>query len=93
MRILKLTKEEAESIIYKDHSDYDIIETTISDTSRWSIHYNAIVHNRLTDKYYRIHYSQGATECQDQEPFYTDIVEATEVEKKLITLEQWVIKE
>lgn len=57
---------------------YSAIENKITDTSRWSIHHEII----FTDngKFYSTHYSEGATEMQDESPWeYQDEVECTEV--------------
>lgn len=65
-----------------------IIEDTIVETTRWSIIHEIVFEHE--GKFYSAVYSVGATEIQDESPWeYEDEVECTEVEKKLVQVEQW----
>ncbi|MGG1659585.1 hypothetical protein [Brevibacillus sp. NRS-1366] len=64
----------------------------ITDTSRWSMHHKIIFEYR--GKFYRTHYSVGATEQQDESPWeYEDEIECVEVELKEVKVLKWVDKE
>lgn len=64
----------------------------ITDTSRWSIHHRIIF--PYQGRFYETHYSEGATEMQDESPWeYDDIVECTEVELKEVKVKKWVKKQ
>lgn len=68
---------------------YNAIEDKIIDSGRWSINHEIIFENN--GKYWKTWYSVGATEEQDERPWdYVDEVKCTEVEKKIIQVEQWV---
>ena len=70
-----------------------IIEDELTDTSRWSTHHSCVF--KLNNKFYRTHYSQGATESQDESPFEYDgeWIEVDEVVQKEVTVIQYVSKE
>lgn len=54
------------------------IKDEITGTSRWSIHHYIIF--AYDGKFYSTHYSEGATESQDERPWeYEDEVDCTEV--------------
>jgi len=68
---------------------YGAIEDNIVDNSRWSIHREIIFEHE--GKFYRTHYSEGATECQDERPWESeDEVECTEVTQQEIKVMAWV---
>ncbi|MDD4779099.1 MAG: hypothetical protein PHT02_00650 [Tissierellia bacterium] len=67
---------------------YGAIEDNITDTSRWSIHHTIIFEHE--GKYYRTHYSEGATEMQDERPWeYDNEVECTEVHQVEKVVKVW----
>ena len=77
---MKLSKEDARSIVYDDHEDWSKVESEIVDTSRWSIMYEGVFLHKPSNKHYSLGWQVGATEQQDERPFeYEDEVEATEV--------------
>lgn len=90
---MTLTKEVAESIVYNDNEDYKEVEVSIIGQGRWNTQFKGIYKHIPTDKHFQIYFSKGSTECQDEELFYDYIVEAIEVEKKQVMIEQWVKKE
>ena len=68
---------------------YSPILDEITDTSRWSIHHRIIFGDN--GKFYETHYSEGATEAQDERPWeYEDEVTCTEVELKEVKVKKWV---
>lgn len=65
------------------------IEDNIVDTGRWSIYHKIIFEDN--GKFYRTHYSVGATECQDERPWeYEDEVECEEVELREVMVKKWM---
>jgi hypothetical protein len=63
----------------------------ITDTSRWSVHHRIIF--PYQGRFYEAHYSEGATEIQDESPWeYDETVECTEVELKEVKVKKWVVK-
>ncbi len=68
---------------------WSALEDKVIDSSRWSINHEIIFEN--DGKYWKTCYSVGATECQDERPWDDiDEVECTEVEKRIIEVEEWV---
>lgn len=53
-----------------DQNDCEIISDTIVDHRRWAVTHELIFKHE--NKYYRTHYSQGATENQDESPWEFD---------------------
>lgn len=85
---LELTIKEAQSIIWEDHEDFEIISDEIYDTRRWVSAHKVIVKNTKTGKFYRSCYEKGLTEQQDQsayeydEPIFTEVFQV----EKIITV-------
>lgn len=81
---MELTAEEGRAILWGDHEDWVSIEEDIVDTTRWSNIYEGIFQHIPSQKYYKMWWSVGATESQDEQPFEYDDpapVEVHEVEK------------
>lgn len=88
-----LTKEEAREMVWDDHDDFECIEDKVIDSTRWSIINEGIFKHLPSGKFYRVSWSSGATEMQDESPFeYEDEVELEEVELKEILTLTWVSK-
>lgn len=88
---MKLTKEEASLVICGDHLLWKTIENKIYDRSRWSIHKSGIFEYLPSGKFYRLQWSQGATESQEEQPFQHEdpnLIEVYPVEKTVIVYEQ-----
>lgn len=86
MKTIKLHKD-----YLKNELDlpYSAIKNDIVDTSRWSINHEIIFAH--DGKFYRTHYSEGATEMQDESPWeYNNEVECTEVELREVKIKKWV---
>jgi hypothetical protein len=66
---LNFSAQKARDIIFDDDEEFVVVETEQIGNSRWSLHYRAIVHRALDDKYFAVTYSKGATEQQEQRPF------------------------
>lgn len=61
----------------------------ITDNSRWSIHHKIVFEH--DGKFYQTHYSEGATEMQDESPWeYEDDVDCVEVELKPVQVMKWL---
>ena len=68
---------------------YSAIFDEMTDVSRWSIHHRIVFEDG--GKFYSAHYSEGATESQDERPWeYDGDVECSEVELKEVTIKKWV---
>lgn len=81
---MKLTKEEGQDLVDGCLEGWQKIQKSLSDTTRWSICYEGIFLHIETKKHYKIEWSVGATECQDEQPFsYSEpeLVEVHQVEK------------
>ena len=85
-------KVDLRDMAWDDHSDeYEKISCSLSHVSRWSYHYVMIF--KYDGKYYKTHYSVGATEMQDESPYEyaSDMIECVEVcpvEKVVIVYEE-----
>lgn len=91
---IEIPREEAQAMIQDDHENWDTIESSIVDTSRWSNMYEGVFAHLPSNKFYSFSWSEGATECQDESPFeYEDVVEGTEVERKEVMQTVWVTVE
>lgn len=57
------------------------VSDTITGKSRWSLNHELVFKEAATARFFRTHYSEGATEQQDERPFEyePDDVEVTEV--------------
>ena len=79
---MKLTAQEARQVVGDDSFDFELIESEIVDTSRWSVHKEGIFKHIKTGKFYRFEWSEGATEMQEEMPYeYETEVEPEEVEQ------------
>lgn len=76
-----------------DITGYAVVQTTLKGSSRWSLIYDLIFTEpgQEPNTAWRVHYSIGATEAQDEEPFqYRDTVDAELVRLKPKELLIWV---
>lgn len=90
---MKITGDEAREMVYDDHEDFEEVESSIIDTSRWSIIHEGVFKHIPTGKFYQTSWSTGATEMQDESPFeYESEVELEEVEQQEVTVIKWVPK-
>lgn len=88
VKTVKFPKELMQAVLWEEAGT--IISDRITDTSRWSIHHELIF--KLEDATYRVHYSEGATESQDERPFEYDgpeieVVEVSPVRKEVVVWE------
>lgn len=74
---MKFAKEFLQQL--DDEPTAEIVEDIITDNSRWSIHHRRVF--KFEDKFYLTHYSVGATEMQDEQPYEydSDEIECPEV--------------
>jgi hypothetical protein len=86
---MKIKNQEAQEIIYEDHADWEVVESSIEGQGRWDTHMFSICKHKVTGLYYGVNWSKGSTECQDQEPFYDDEVEFTEMEQVEVIKKEW----
>ncbi len=68
---MKINKELLKELIYSDEgcAEFKVVENILTDTSRWSVHYDCVIKHLESGKFYDAAYSCGATESQDEEPF------------------------
>ena len=79
-----MTDEELKSIIWDDNDNYECIEESIEDTSRWHTFYDKIVKLLSDSTYWRISWSRGSTEYQDEGPENISIVQVFPFETRHI---------
>ena len=73
---MKFRKQLLIDLVYDDvdeDTDAELIENELDDHGRWSLHYRLVF--KYEGKFYRVYYSRGATENQDEEPFEYEPVE------------------
>lgn len=89
--ILKFNSQIARSIVNEDHEDFDVIETNLVDSSRWSLIYEVVIQRKSDGKYFHSGYSVGATEGQDERAYEYDndptFGEVFKVEKTITVFE------
>jgi len=86
---MKVTKEQAQNIIWEDEEDWELVYDNIEDTSRWSEFHEIVCLHKPTGKYYMSSYSQGLTECQDESPWDYDEPKFTQCWPKEVTVTQY----
>ena len=90
---MEVTAEEARTIIWEDHEDYNVVEDVIYQTSRWSEFHQVVVLQLSTGKFFMSQYTRGLTEQQDEQPWEYNKPEFTEVFAKEVTVIKYVVKE
>ncbi len=88
---MKFPKEQLLDILY----GHDLVDDKIVDVTRWSIVHEVVFRVRssgpIATKFYRVRYSRGATEMQDERPWEgMNDVECEEVTQIPVTVLQWV---
>jgi hypothetical protein len=87
--MLELTKKEARDIVYEDAEGWKQVHLDIVETTRWSIGYSGVFKHKESDKFYKLNWYQGATECQDEKPFEYTEPDPVEVEPVEVTVVQY----
>ncbi len=86
---MKFKRDWLQDLVWDDVDDAEIMENEIVDTSRWSIHHAVVFKLKCNEKFYQTHYSVGATENQDENPYEYD---PDEIEcKEVFPVEKTVI--
>ena len=71
--------------------NFEMVQSELVDTSRWSNIHEVVYKDLDSGKFYSSTYSVGATECQDERPWeYDDEIECTEVELKEVKVKKWI---
>lgn len=65
------------------------LEEHIIDSDRWSIHYQGVF--EYQGRFFKVTWSTGATELQDEGPWEYSDPDPVEVVKKEVTCEKWVV--
>lgn len=90
---MKLTKEEAERIVWQEHKDWKII-TSIEDSSVYKDMYtrNAVFLHTPSGKHYMFYWTATTSDwgCTPYEYTPPDECNIFEVEKEIISVEKWV---
>lgn len=84
------TKEWADEDNEKFPVNFEMVQSELVDTSRWSNIHEVVYKDLDSGKFYSSTYSVGATECQDERPYENDgdEIEFTEVvPKEVIKIE------
>lgn len=71
----------------------DLVKSdTILETTRWSEIHELVFQDPDDNLFWRVTYSQGLTEDQDEQPFEDgpEDIEAVQVALRPVTVEQWV---
>lgn len=89
---MKLTPDEARDVVFDCHEDWKCVDgPNTNGHSRWSVRYEGVYQHIPTNKHYLFEWSKGATESQDEQAFqYDKEVEPKLVERKAVTVMQWV---
>lgn len=90
---MKFRKEDLQNLVWGElDSDriFEVIEDKITGTTRWSTHHTMIF--RYNYRFFKVKYSHGSTEYQDEIPFQDngDEIECEEVvpvEKTIVVFE------
>ena len=83
-----MSDEELEEILWGDNPNYEnVTGETIEGQSRWRTMYSKIVKHVQSDIFYRLYWSQGSTEYQDEGPENIAMEEVIPVEKTVIVYE------
>lgn len=91
MIIMTLSADEARSIVWRDNENYETIEETIVDSSRWSIIYEGVFKNLSDNTFWSVVWSVGATEQQYERPFgFEKTVDFVRVEPKEVLVTRYV---
>lgn len=86
---MQLTKEEGRDIVWNDHKDWKEVRREIVNHSRWSVGYVGVFLYKPSNKYYKLFWSIGATESQDERPFEYYDPKPVEVEKVIVKVAEW----
>ena len=90
---MKLTGKEARKVVWHETKDWKEVKGTQEtiDNTRWSVIKQAVFEHLSTGKFYLFVWSQGATECQAENPYeYENEVIVNEVVEKEVTKKEWV---
>lgn len=80
------TEDDLRLAVFGDLDGFSVVKDDITDTGRWDVHHTAILKEDATGKLYRVHYSRGATEMQDEGPqFHTNEVAEVEAFETTVT--------
>jgi len=91
METLTLSSEQAREIVYQEDEEWTGVENQIIENSRWSIIKEGVFKRASDGTFWKISWSEGATEEQEEMPFeYAKEVTFTRVEKREVTVERWV---
>lgn len=84
----ELTSKEIESLVYGDYDEETIefVEELEGKARRWT-KTNGIV-LKINDRYFKINYEQGLTECQEN-AYYSQVAEEVKVVEKQITIREY----
>lgn len=83
--------DEAEEIVYDEHSDWTKEDESMVDQRRWVTVFEGRFKHVPTGCHYLVYYERGSTECQDADLFGFDKeVQFTHVVQRPVTEMRWV---
>lgn len=77
-------KAELQELLDGETEALEVVTDTITGKSRWSIHHALVFREKATGRCFRVGYSEGATEQQDESPFEHEADEIKAVEVRAV---------
>jgi hypothetical protein len=62
-------KTELKELLDGETDELEKVSDTITSKSRWSVQHSMVFREKATGRFFRVGYSEGATEQQDESPF------------------------
>ena len=89
---MTMTYQVARDILYDEYEDgyENVVSAEIVGKSRWSVFYSAVYLHTETETYWRLNWTRGATEYQDEG---IDDIEFQEVVPVPVTVIKYIAKE
>ena len=87
---MELCQEQGRNVVYGDHEDWETVETSITEATRWSICKIGVFKHLPTGRFYSMFWSKAATEMQDEQPFEYAKPNLTEVHQVEKLVKKWV---
>jgi hypothetical protein len=80
-RMAKFKKEDLQAVVAGESDTLETVSDRLIGKGRWTINHELVFRETASGRFFRVHYSEGATEQQDESPFEyaTDDVAVVEV--------------
>lgn len=86
---MKLSREEGRRIVSCDHEDFIEIEYEIVEETMWNLNYEGIYLHNPSGKHYKLEWSEGVSEFQEEGPFEYNDPKPIEVRPVSKTITAW----